>query len=167
MKKIAVIFILFAFVLSPAAGAAESKLGYVDVATVFDNYQKTKDQDLILKEKGEKKEVKRNELINALRRLEDEMVLLARDAQAKKQEELIEKKRQLEDFDRGVQRELGESRNKIVREIFEDIDQVITSYGKKNGYDFIFSEKVLLFQNKRNDLTPEISKELAKTYKKK
>ena len=47
--------------LSLPAFAAELKVAYVDVGEVFDNYQKTKDQDLVLKTAGEAKEKERNE----------------------------------------------------------------------------------------------------------
>jgi len=64
------------------AFAAEMKIAYVDVAEVFDNYQKTKDQDLVLKNIGEAKEKERNEMLNTIRTAEDELALLAPDARA-------------------------------------------------------------------------------------
>lgn len=139
---------------------------YVDVAEVFDNYQKTKDQDLSLKNVGEKKEKERAALVKAARQLEDEMSLLAKDARQQKQEQLIEKKRQLEDFDREVRRQLGESREKVVREIFQDIDATIAEYGKAKGYDFILNDRVLLYRNQTLNITKAILEELMKKYKK-
>ena len=41
--------ILMMLGLGLPAFAAEMKFAYVDVGEVFDNYQKTKDQDLVLK----------------------------------------------------------------------------------------------------------------------
>lgn len=152
--------------LSFPAFAAEMKIAYVDVAEVFDNYQKTKDQDLVLKTAGEAKEKERNELTVKIRSMEDELALLSADARAAKQEQLIEKKRQLEDFDRAVRQELSEQRDKVVREIFQEIDAIVQDISTKGGYDMIFNKRVLLAQKKDFDITAQVSAELAKKYKK-
>jgi len=148
------------------AFAAEMKFAYVDVGEVFDNYQKTKDQDLVLKTAGEAKEKERNDMTAKIRSMEDELALLAADARAAKQEQLIEKKRQLEDFDRNVRQQLAEQRDKVVREIFQEIDVIVQDLSVKGGYDMVFNKRVLLAQKKSFDITAQVSAELAKKYKK-
>ena len=168
MKKIislAVLILMVAGFAMPAF-AAEMKVAYIAVDEVFDNFQKTKDQDLVLKTAGEAKEKERNEMLTSIRAMEDELALLSADARAKKQEELIEKKRQLEDFDRTVRQQLAEQRDKVVREIFQEIDEVIQEVGKAGGYDMILNKRVLLYQKKTFDITSQVSAELAKKYKK-
>lgn len=152
--------------LSLPAFAAELKVAYVDVGEVFDNYQKTKDQDLVLKTAGEAKEKERTDMASKIRSMEDELALLAADARASKQEQLIEKKRQLEDFDRNVRQQLAEQRDKVVREIFQEIDVIVQDLSAKGGYDMVFNKRVLLAQKKSFDITPQVSAELAKKYKK-
>jgi Skp family chaperone for outer membrane proteins len=152
--------------LSLPAFAAELKVAYVDVGEVFDNYQKTKDQDLVLKTAGEAKEKERNDMMAKIRSMEDELALLAADARAAKQEQLIEKKRQLEDFDRTVRQQLAEQRDKVVREIFQEIDVVVQELSTKGGYDMVFNKRVLLAQKKNFDVTAQVSADLAKKYKK-
>ncbi len=152
--------------MSLPAFAVEMKVAYVDVGEVFDNYQKTKDQDLVLKTAGEAKEKERNDMMAKIRSMEDELALLAADARAAKQEQLIEKKRQLEDFDRGVRQQLAEQRDKVVREIFQEIDVIVQDLSAKGGYDMIFNKRVLLAQKKSFDVTAQVSAELAKKYKK-
>ena len=152
--------------LSLPAFAAEMKVAYVDVGEVFDNYQKTKDQDLVLKTAGEAKEKERNDMMAKIRSMEDELALLAADARATKQEQLIEKKRQLEDFDRSIRQQLAEQRDKVVREIFQEIDVIVQDLSAKAGYDMVFNKRVLLAQKKSFDITTQVSAELAKKYKK-
>jgi Skp family chaperone for outer membrane proteins len=152
--------------LSLPAFAAELKVAYVDVGEVFDNYQKTKDQDLVLKTAGEAKEKERNDMMAKIRSMEDEIALLAADARAAKQEQLIEKKRQLEDFDRTIRQQLAEQRDKVVREIFQEIDVIVQDLSAKGGYDMVFNKRVLLAQKKSFDITAQVSAELAKKYKK-
>ena len=165
MKKYFGLMILTAAIML-SGNAYAAGIAYVDVAEVFDNYQKTKDQDLSLKNVGEQKEKERAALVKAARQLEDEMSLLAKDARQQKQEQLIEKKRQLEDFDREVRRQLGESREKVVREIFQDIDATIAEFGKAKGYDFILNDRVLLYRNPSLNITKAVLEELMKKYKK-
>lgn len=152
--------------LSLPAFAAELKVAYVDVGEVFDNYQRTKDQDMVLKTAGEAKEKERGEMAGKIRSMEDELALLAADARAAKQEQLIEKKRQLEDFDRTVRQQLAEQRDKVVREIFQEIDVVVQDISAKGDYDMIFNKRVLLAQKKNFDITAQVSAALAKKYKK-
>ena len=166
-KIIACFFAVLMFLgLILPAFAAEMKVAYVDVGEVFDNYQKTKDQDLVLKTAGEAKEKERNDMMAKIRSMEDEIALLAADARASKQEQLIEKKRQLEDFDRTVRQQLAEQRDKVVREIFQEIDVIVQDFAAKGNYDMIFNKRVLLAQKKNFDITAQVSSELAKKYKK-
>lgn len=166
MKKNLVLGLVLTASFLFAGNSFAGMIAYVDVAEVFDNYQRTKDQDLALKNIGEQKEKERAELVKALRQLEDEMSLLSKEARQPKQEQLIEKKRQLEDFDREIRRQLGESREKVVREIFQDIDTTIAEYGKAKGYDFILNDRVLLYRNPALNITKDILQELTKKYKK-
>lgn len=168
MKKIitlAIAVLMLAGFVAPTF-AAELKVAYVAVDEVFDNYQRTKDQDLVLKAAGEVKEKERNDMMNSIRAMEDELALLSADARAKKQEALIEKKRQLEDFDRSVREQLMKQRDTVVREIFQEIDAVVQDVCSKGGYDMVFNKRVLLFQKKNFDITAQVSAELAKKYKK-
>ena len=167
-RKMAAGFLVMLMILglSLPAFAAEMKVAYVDVGEVFDNYQKTKDQDLVLKTAGEAKEKERTDMTVKIRSMEDELALLAADARAPKQEQLIEKKRQLEDFDRTVRQQLAEQRDKVVREIFQEIDVIVQDISTKGGYDMIFNKRVLLAQKKSYDITAQVSAELAKKYKK-
>lgn len=168
MKKVIAGWVLIMMVLGLAlpAFAAEQKVAYVDVAEVFDNYQRTKDQDLVLKAAAEAKEKERVDMMNKIRAMEDELALLSADARAKKQDVLIEKKRQLEDFDRMTRQQLAEQRDKIVREIFVEIDGVVQGIQAQSGYDMIFNKRVLLAQKKDFDITAKVTAELAKKYKK-
>ena len=167
-RKIAAGFLaaLMMLGLSLPAFAVEMKVAYVDVGEVFDNYQRTKDQDLVLKTAGEAKEKERNDMMAKIRSMEDELALLSADARAAKQEQLIEKKRQLEDFDRTVRQQLAEQRDKVVREIFQEIDVIVQDLSAKGGYDMVFNKRVLLAQKKSFDITAQVSAELAKKYKK-
>lgn len=153
----------FAFAARPALA---EQYAFVDVAKIFDEYQKTKDNDEALKVVGKAKEDERENLVKSVRALKDELVLLTDDAKTKKQDELDGKIRELQDFDQAAKRELGEKRNKLVREIFQDIDTVVQKFGERKGFDMIFNERALLYHSGKLDVTQEVLTELNKGYKK-
>ena len=138
----------------------------VDVAKVFDGYQKTKDNDTKLQSAGKKKEEERDALVHEVRRLKDEQALLAEDAREKKQEAIDAKVKELQEFDAAARRDLGEKRNQTVREIFKDIDEVVQRYGERKGYDFIFNDRVLLYRSPRFDVSKDVLEELNRSYQK-
>lgn len=145
---------------APAAG----KSAYVDVAKVFDEYQKTKDNDQTLQADGKKKEMERDTLVHEIRQMKDELALLRDDAKAKKQQAMDAKIKALQDFDQGARQELGEKRNEVVRAIFKDIDDAVQRYGQRKGLDLIFNERALVYHNAQNDITKEIIDEINKDY---
>ncbi len=167
MKRVSfLIFVLFFMNHSSlmAADQAAPKYAYVDVAKVFDEYQKTKDNDQTLQAAGKKREMERDNLVHEVRQLKDELVLLREDAKAKKQEQLDAKLKTLQDFDAKAREDLGEQRNKVVREIFKDIDDSVQRYGERKAIDLIFNERALIYHNQQLDISKEIIDELNKNY---
>lgn len=147
--------------------AFAQQFAYVDVAVLFDEYEKTKENDSNLKQLGESKEQEREKIVKDIRSLKDELVLLTDEAKAEKQDALDGKIRELQDYDTAAKRELAEKRNKLVREIFKDIDDAVQRYGERKGLDMIFNERALLYHNNKHDVTQEVLKELNSGYKKK
>ncbi len=158
-------FFIFGVLSLPSWAWAE-KIAFVDVAKVFDGYQKTKDNDAKLQGAGKKKEEERDALVHEVRRLKDEQALLAEDAREKKQEAVDAKVRELQEFDAQARRELGEQRNQTVRAIFKDIDESVQRYGERKGMDFIFNDRVLLYRSNRFDVSKEVLDELNRSYQK-
>ena len=165
-KKRIVFFIIsmLSLSLNGPAWAKLEKVGYVDVAKVFDEYQKTKENDAQLQAVGKKKEEERDAIVHEVRRLKDEQALLAEDQREKKQEAIDVKIRELQEFDAGARRELTEQRNQKVREIFKDIDGIVQQYGERKGYDLILNDRVLLYRNPAFDVTKDILEELNRSY---
>ncbi len=166
LKSIAVFTAVLSLIGVPGlmAQGEPLKVAYVDVAKIFDGYQKTKDNDRVLQEAGKKKEGERDSMVHEIRQMKDELALLKEDARAKKQEVLEGKLRQLAQFDQGAKQTLGEARNKVVREIFKDIDDEVQKFGTAKGYDYIFNERSFVFHKNQYDVTNEILAEINKSY---
>lgn len=161
-----VLLLTVGFSTLSATEVRAEKIGYVDVAKVFDKFEKTKKFDKELAEVGKQKQSGRDTLVLEVRRLKDEMALLSDQGKEEKQKLVDQKMRELQDYDREAQRDLLERRETVMREIFKDIDEVIREFGKQKGYDFIFNERLMLFRNEKYDVTDQVLGELNARYKK-
>jgi outer membrane protein len=136
-----------------SAQAAGEKIGFVDLARVFDEYNKTKEFDKQLEGKGAGKQGDR-----------DKMVAKAKDD---KQALIDDKIKALQDFDRTTRDGLRKERDGMVRDILKEIEVIIQDFGKSQGYSFIFNDRVLVYKSEGNDLTAQVIKVLNDNYTKK
>lgn len=159
---VAVMFVGGMFLGASPASAKEFKIGYVDLAKVFDEYKKTKDSEKDLEAKGKAKETERVKMIEELRKLKDEQALLSEKAKAEKQTVIDNKIKTLQDFDKVTRESLMKERNDMLGLILKDIEKVVSDYSKANGYDFILNSRMLLYGGDQYDLTNEVLSRLNK-----
>jgi len=160
---VAVMFVSGSLALSAhMACAAEYKIGYVDLAKVFDEFKKTKESEKKLEDKGKAKEGERAKMVDELRKLKDEQALLSEKAKAEKQAIIDNKIKALQDFDRTVRDELVKERNDMLGGILKEIEKVVTEYAKANGYDMVLNSRMLLYGGEQHDLTNEVLTRLNK-----
>ena len=173
MKKFAAIMmsvLFFAGFFSLAGGRAYAegeKIGYVDLAKVFDDYQKTKDFDKSLEGKGAAKQADRDKMVADIKKLRDEAELLSAKAKDDKQVVIDEKIKALQDFDRTTRDALRKERDGMVRDILKEIEVVMQDFGKTQGYAYIFNDRVLVYKTDQSDLTTQVIKVLNDNYAKK
>ena len=161
-----IVLFVAGLVLAGAEGAfaVEAKLGYVDLAKVFDEYQKTKEFDKALEAKGAGKQAERDKIVSEVKKLRDEAELMGAKAKEDKQAVIDEKIKTLQEFDRTTRDALRRERDTMVRDILKEIEKVIQDQGKAQGYTFIFNDRVLVFKSEGNDLTAPVLKVLNDSY---
>ncbi|MCM8783583.1 MAG: OmpH family outer membrane protein [Candidatus Omnitrophica bacterium] len=147
--------------------AADLKIGYIDVSRVFDEYNRTKEEDQILEKKGSEKEAQREKMVNEIKKIKEELDLASDKVKPDKQKLLDEKIKNLQGYDRTTREDLRKERDGIVREILKEIDGVIQELGKKEGYTVIVNERLLLYRDESLDLTGRVIKILNEQYDKK
>lgn len=163
------VMLLFAGLFAAGAGvaqAANDKIGYIDLAKVFDEYQKTKDFDKSLEAKGTGKQNEREKMVGDVKKLRDEAELLSAKAKDDKQAVIDEKIKALQEFDRVTREALKKERDGMVRDILKEIETVISDFGKAQGYSFIFNDRVLVYKSEGSDLTAPVIKALNDNYSK-
>jgi outer membrane protein len=160
----AVMFVAGLFVgpVCEKAFAKELKIGYVDLAKVFDEYKKTKDSEKVLEEKGKSKEAERNRLVDEVKKLKDEQALLSEKAKAEKQGAIDMKIKALQDYDSKARNELIKDRNDMLGGIMKDIEKIVNDYAKASGYDVVLNSRMLLYGAEQYDLTAEVLSRLNK-----
>ena len=172
MKKM-LLFALPVFFLSFLAAsvspayAAGDKIGYVDLARVFDEYQKTKQFDKSLEAKGASKQADRDKMVADIKKLRDEAELLSAKAKDEKQAAIDEKIKALQEYDRTTRDSLRRERDGMVRDILKEIETVLQDFGKNQGYSYIFNDRVLVYKGESGDLTNQVIKVLNDSYAKK
>lgn len=167
MKKLFLVLVAALFVISgftQTASAKELKIGYVDMQKVFTEYKKTKEAETKLESEGKTKTDERNKMVEAVRRLKDEIELLSDKGKEEKQAQIDKKIKELQDFDIRTRNEIMQEREDVIRQISKDIDKAISDYAAKNKFDMILNKdkRVLLFDTGELDVTAEILKVLNK-----
>ena len=173
MKRLAALLGLALFIAGAGifgtskASAADTKIGYVDMATIFDEYLKTKAFDKSLEAKGVQKQAEREKMVNEVKKLKDEAELLSASARDEKQGVIDEKIKLLQEFDRSTRSALGKERDNMVRDILKEIEAVIQDFGKSQGYSYIFYDRALAYKGDSGNLTTQVIKVLNDAYTKK
>ncbi|MBU1862963.1 MAG: OmpH family outer membrane protein [Candidatus Omnitrophica bacterium] len=164
---IGVVAVCCIFLFSGISVAGE-KTGYVNMEVLFDSYEKTKDADAAITQLANAKQIERDALVENIRRMKDEMVVLAEEGEArrKKQEDIDRQIKDLQAFDEETRKDLRGVRDERVKEIFDDLDAAIKTYGQKKGYDLIFNNRALAYSSDDFDVTDAILKDLNSNYKK-
>ena len=155
------------FMMSGACAHAEQKIGTVDLARVFDEYQKTKEFDKSLEVKGTAKQADRDKLVTEVKKLRDEAELLSAKAKDEKQSSIDDKIKALQKFDQETRDALRKERDGMVRDILKEIEVIIQDFGKSQGYSYIFNDRVLVYKSDQSDLTSQVVKVLNDNYAKK
>jgi len=159
----AVLFLCVTAVPAFAAG----KMAYVDLSQTFDQYGKTKEYDEKLSTVQQEKEKDLEQVANEIKGLEDKMSLLSETEKETTQKELEEKSNKLRQMSQEIALDLRRDRDEKLKEILQDIEKVIQAYAQKNGYDFIFNDRVLLYGAASADVTQDIIDQLNKSSDKK
>jgi outer membrane protein len=136
--------------------AQEMKIGFVNVAKVFDGYRRTQASDATLEKKGKQKEAELQARLDELKKMRESLELLSPDAREPKERVVEEKADELQRFRTATARELRRERDRIAREILQDIDQTIKAFAAANGFALIMDERALLFGQKAADVTDAV-----------
>lgn len=139
-----------------AAAPAAAKIGYVNLAKLFDGYEKTRASDAALEQKGKQKEAELQGRLDELKRLRQGAELLNDDARDAKQRQIEEKAEELQRLRNAAVRDLRRERDKIAKDLLEEIQGTLEGFAKSNGFSVILSSDALLYGQQAYDVTDEV-----------
>lgn len=168
MKKFLAIGLLFfaALIFSKVAFAQE-KIGYVDVAKLFDDYQKTKDFDKMLEDKVGVYDKDRETKVSEIKQMQDKLNILSDKEKEAKQKELETKVKNIREYTLSREGEIRKERDDKFKEILDDIEKAVKQYAQQAGYTLVMNSKILVYNNGSGDITVEVAKILQAGYVKK
>ena len=169
MKSLKLMSLVLCFVFAAAlvarADDAKTKIAYVDLARLFDQYEKTKAYDKVLEGENTKYQEERNKKIDQIRDLQGKSAVL-KDAEKAKTDKDIEKlKADILEFDRQKRTDLTKERDEKVREILLEIEKTVSEYAKKEGITYVLNDKMLIYGAETSNITEPILKGLNDAYK--
>ncbi len=153
-----------AAVCAPVGQAAELKIGYVNLAKLFDDYQRTKDSERLLAQKGEQKETQLKAQAADLKKMRDGLEPLNAQARETKVKDIEEKSDEFQRLKARAERDLVQERNQTAKIILDEIEQTVTDYAKTNNFSLIVDQRSLLYGQEAYDMTDELSKMLSQRY---
>lgn len=167
MKRfVGIVFVaVITFSFSVCSFAGDLKIGYVDTIEVFNEYQRTIDQEEELEGKKEKVHQTLEAQEEKIRGIQRRMEVLREDQRAQESQKLQEELQKYRDLRQKELVDITRKRDDMMREIIEDIDQAIKDYAAKNNYDLIINGNSVLYAPEKNDLTARILDIINKQYR--
>ncbi len=169
-----VFFVLLFFLsglLAGQASGASLKIGYVDLQKVINESEAGKAAREEFSQEIKKRQAEVNRRQKEIKDLQEEYskkaTVLKEEARRKKQQEIAEKSRGLQEFIARSERELRQKESKLTKEIIGDIRAIVVEYAKEKGYTYIFEKREggILYGPEGDDLTQEIIKRYNKKYR--
>ena len=139
-------------------------MGYVDLGKLFDHYQRTKESDQLLEQKGKQKQGELEDRVNELKKLRQNLELLNDQVKESKAKELEEKSEEFQRAKTRTERDLVRERNQLARTIMQEIEQVVAEYAKANHFSVILDQRSLLYGQDSYDVTEAILRLLNDRY---
>jgi len=160
---LAMIFGLMATGVSFADGL---KIAYVDLSKVFDGYQKTKEFDAVLQTEGEAFQKERDAMVQKIQDAQSKLDLMKDSEKSAMEADIEKQKNDVVAYDKEKRTELAKKRDDKVREILTEIQGVVTTIAKRDGYTYVLNDRVMIYGDPQSNITDEVSKSLNDSYKK-
>lgn len=171
MKRLVLAGILACILAAPAADAADSKLGYIDMQRALNMSDAGKEAKEQLAARVKKYQDEINVKQEEVRKLKDDLekqgLALSDAKRSEKEKDYQQRLKEFQRFTKDAQDELQAKDEEYTRKIFESLEKIIREYGRKSGYAFIFIKNdAMLYADDKADVTEEVLKQFNSSRKK-
>lgn len=140
----------------PTAGAEELKIGYVNMAKVFDGYAKTQTSDASLEKRGKQKEAELKGRMDELQKMRQNLELLSAEAREAKAREIEQRADELQRFRTHTAQDLRRERDAIAKGLLEEIQRGVQAFANANGFSLILDGQAIVYGQDAYDVTDEV-----------
>ncbi|MFT4650160.1 MAG: outer membrane protein [Polaribacter sp.] len=161
-QKLLTVLVLSSVTLGASAAG---KLAFINAAIVIEKSPQAQAASNVLRAEFEQRNTDLNAMLEKLQGLEKKYqtdgAIMSAEQKRKAEGEIVQSKRKFKFDQKSLQDDLQSRERALMQEIQLSISVVIREFGKKNGYDFIFTDGVAYVDEAVN-ITDEILIELAK-----
>ena len=93
---------------------------------------------------------------------QNDSAIMSADQKKKAEDNIIQNKRRFQFEQQSLKEDLQAKQRELLQQVQVSIKSVIQAYGKKQGYDFIFTDTSIAYASDAVDITEEILKEMQK-----
>ena len=147
------------------AQVMEKKIAFIDLSKLFDSYEKTKEYDAVLEKAHKVYETTREEKLTQIQESTGKLALMKTEEKENLQAEIDAMKKSLMEFDQAQRTDLAKQRDERIREILLEIEKTVSDFAKKEKYDLILNDRVLIYGNETLDITEQVLTILNDAYK--
>ena len=158
------VFILLAL-LSFGLNAA-GKTAYINSKVLLEKSPQAIAANAELKEEFGPREQSLRDLAKNIQELEknyqNDSAIMSAEQKKKAEDEIVQNKRRFQFEQQSLKEDLQAKQRELLQKVQVSIRSVIQSYGKEQGYDFIFTDASIAYASESVDITEDILKELTK-----
>jgi outer membrane protein len=162
MKKLLMFAVFLSLLGLKVPADAAMRVGYVDIAKVFDRYQGTQTAKEKLKkvaqEQKGKLEKDQDKLKKKLDDLQAKKKALTEEKYKQQEAAIMDEIRQLQGQIQVVQNDLQNQEKQLTSQILDEIREVVKKVADREKWDYVFEQNALLFGG--TEITATVLKEL-------
>ena len=158
--------IVFLLVLSLVSGAAlaADKVAYISTKALLEQSPQAQQANKELVEAfGEREKALRAMALSQQeleKKFQTDSAIMSEEQKEKAVEEINRGRRQLQFDQQALREDVAAKQQELLQQVQVTIRQVIKDYGKKNGYQFIFTDNSIAYADEAVDITQDILNEL-------
>lgn len=159
-KLTTVLLVILCLAFTPAVGAAELKIGVVDVNDIMNKSAEGKKiQDAMkrkVEEMGRPLEQRRQELTRQVEEYEKQKGVMKEDARKRKEEELQKKAGELQRSAADADRALSQLQEKEMGPLLKKLEAAVEQVANEEKLDLVFMKTGVFVRNKSLDVTEKV-----------
>ena len=157
---------LFLLVMFSCNLGAAGKSAFISTKALLDKSPQAMAANKELQEQFGGREQELRKLATSIQQMEksyqNDAAIMSVDQKKKAEETIVQNKRKFQFEQQSLQEDLQVKQRELLQKVRISIREIIQSYGKKNGYDFIFTDASVAYASDAVNITQEILKELEK-----